>query len=138
MVHADPAAGQVTNVRTPWPAMRCAVSSDDGDAAGPTVVCQTSGFPQAPINPAPNPGWNGDPLVLHQNQAIVNESGQFSWRTANLGLAPPGQPDIVLATDQTYHLQGWTISPTSDGVTFTSDRTGHGMAIGGDYSVRPF
>jgi hypothetical protein len=90
------------------------------------------------MNPPPYPGWNGDPSVLHQNQAIVDDLGQFSWRTANLGLPPPGQPDVVLAADQTYHLQGWTISPTTDGVTFTNDHTGHGMAIGSDYNVRPF
>jgi hypothetical protein len=138
VANADPAPDQVANVRTPSPPMRCAVASGNREGEGPTVVCQTGGFPQAPMHPMPYPGWKGDPSVLHDNQAIVNDSGQLSWRTANLGLAPPGRPDIVLVADQSYHLQGWTILPTSDGVTFTSDETGHGMAIGSDYSVRPF
>src|SRR6185312_14350838 len=112
--------------------------SDDTDGAGPTVVCQTAGFPQSPMNPVPYPGWKGDPLVLHQDQAIVTGSGQFRWRTANLGMAPPGQPDTPLIAGRTYHMQGWTILPTSDDVTFTNDETGHGMVIGSDYSVRPF
>ncbi|MGB9307564.1 MAG: hypothetical protein ACLPXZ_16335 [Mycobacterium sp.] len=105
---------------------------------GPNVVCQTAGFPQAPMNPAPYPGWPGDPLVLHQDQAVITASGQFSWRTANLGSAPPGQPDTTVVNGQTYRLQGWTVVPTSEGVTFTDDATGHGMMISSDYSVKPF
>ncbi len=76
--------------------------------------------------------------MLHQDQAIVTSSVQFSWRTANLGSAPPGKPDIILVNGQTYHLQGWTVIPTSDGITFTKDATGHGMVVGSDYSVKPF
>jgi hypothetical protein len=90
------------------------------------------------MNPAPYPGWPGDPLVLHQDQAIITASGQFTWRTANLGSAPPGQPDIAVMNGQTYHFQGWTIVPASEGITFTNDATGHGMFIGSDYSVKPF
>src|ERR1700730_2021714 len=77
---ADPTAGHYVNVRTPSPAMRCAVGSDDRDGPGPTVVCQTGGFPQAPMNPMPYPGWRGDPLVLHQKQAGISAAGQFTWR----------------------------------------------------------
>ncbi len=74
---------------------------------------------------------------MHQNQAIITASGQFTWRTANLGTAPPGQPDIALVDEQTYHFQGWTIVPSSDGTTFTNDATGHGMVIGSDFNVKP-
>ena len=131
-------------VRTHSPDLRCEVGSDDSDVIpgvpgmGPNVVCQTAGFPQSPMNPPPGPGWTGDPLVLHQDQAIITASGQFSWRTANLGMAPPGQPDTTLVNSQTYHLQGWTIAPTNEGIMFTNDATGHGMDISGDYSVKPF
>lgn len=138
LVSADPALGHFVNVKTPSPAMRCEVGSDDTDGGGPNVVCQTAGFPQSPLNPIPYPGWQGDPSVLHQDQAIITASGQFSWRTANLGMAPPGQPDTTLVNGQTYHFQGWTIAPTSDGTTFTNDATGHGMAIDSDYNVKPF
>lgn len=138
MSSADPTPGHFVNVKTPSPAMRCEVGSDDSDGAGPNVVCQTAGFPQAPIDPAPAPGWQGDPSVLHQDQAIITASGQFSWRTANLGMAPPGQPDITLVEETTYHLEGWTIVPTGDGITFTNDATGHGMSINNDYHVTPF
>jgi hypothetical protein len=133
---ADPTLGHFVNVRTPSPPMRCQIGSDDRDGGGPAVVCQTGGFPQAPMDQAPSPGWHGDPSVLHQDQAIVTASGQFSWRTANLGLAPPGQPDTVLVAGRTYDLQGWTIVPTDDGITFTSDATGHGMTIDSGYDVK--
>jgi hypothetical protein len=105
---------------------------------GPNVVCQTGGFPQAPMDPIPYPGWQGDPAVLPRNQAIITTSSQFNWRTANLGIAPPGQPDTALVDGQTYNFQGWTIASTSDGTTFTNDATGHGMVIGSDYNVNPF
>ncbi|GAB3038604.1 hypothetical protein [Mycobacterium bourgelatii] len=135
---ADPAPGQFVNVKAPSPPMRCQLSSDDSDGGDPKVVCQTAGFPQAPMDPMPYPGWVGDPAVLHQNQAIITESGEFTWRTANLGLAPAGQPDTALAIGQTQHLQGWTVVATSDGTTFTNDATGHGMVIDSAYNVRPF
>ncbi len=141
---ADPSPGHFVNLKIPAPPMRCEVGSDDDSAVpgipglGPNVVCQTAGFPQAPTNPPPYPGWQGDPSVLHQNQAIITASGHFLWRTANLGSAPPGQADITLVNGQTYHFQGWTITPTNDGVTFTNDATGRGMFIGGDYRVNSF
>jgi hypothetical protein len=138
LASADPTLGHFANVRTPSPPMRCEVGSDDSDGAGPNVVCQTADFPQAPMDPVPYPGWHGDPSVLHQDQAIITASGQFSWRTANLGMAPAGQPDITRFKGQTYHFQGWTIVPTSDGTTFTNDATGHGMVIGSDYKDKPF
>jgi hypothetical protein len=137
-VAADPTPGHFVNVRTPSPPMRCEVGSDDRDEGGPAVVCQTAGFPQAPMDPAPYPGWHGDLSVLHQDQAIITASGQFSWRTANLGQAPPGQPDITLAEGQTYHFEGWTVVPGGDRITFTNDATGHGMAVDHDYNVTPF
>lgn len=135
---ADPTLGHFVNVRTSSPPMRCEVASDDDNGRGPNVVCQTAGFPQAPMDPAPYPGWPGDPRVLHQDQAIISASGQFEWRTANLGMAPPGQPDITLVDGQTYGLRGWTITPTTDGTRFTNDATGHGMFIARDYRVNPF
>jgi hypothetical protein len=135
---ADPDPGHVVTVTTPVPPMRCAVDSDDSDQRGPAVVCQAAGFPQAPMDPVPYPGWHGDPSVLHQDQAIITKSGQFAWRTANLGMAPPDRPDVALVEGQTYHFEGWTILPTRNRSTFTNDATGHGMVIGGDYSVSPF
>jgi hypothetical protein len=138
LASADPTAGHFVNVRTPSPPMRCEVGSDDSDGGGPNVVCQTAGFPQAPMDPIPYPGWTGDPSVLHQDQAIIAASGRFSWRTANLGSAPAGQPDITLVVGQTQHFQGWTIAPASDGITFTNDATRHGMVIDSAYNVRPF
>jgi hypothetical protein len=135
---ADHTPGRFVNVKTPSPPMRCEVGSDDSDGAGPNVVCQTAGFPQTPMDPVPYPGWNGDPSVLHQDQAIITAPGQFSWRTANLGMAAPGQPDVALAEGQTYHFEGWTIVPTGDRITFTNDATGHGMAIDRDYNVKSF
>jgi hypothetical protein len=144
LASADPTRGNFVNVQISSPRMRCEVGADDDSGVpgvrgmGPNVVCQTAGFPQAPMNPAPYPGWPGDPLVLHQDQAVITGSGQFSWRTANLGSAPPGQPDNTVVNGQTYRFEGWTVVPTNEGVTFTNDVTGHGMLISSDYSVKPF
>jgi hypothetical protein len=135
---ADPTSGHFVDVITPTPSMRCEVGSDDSDGVGPNIVCQTAGFPQAPMDLAPPPGWRGDPLVFHQDQAIITAAGQFSWRTANLGMAPPGQPDVTMAEGTTYHFEGWTIVPTGDGTTFTNDTTSHGMSIDRDYNVKPY
>ncbi|OBG34048.1 hypothetical protein A5673_22410 [Mycobacterium sp. E3198] len=118
--------------------MRCQVASDDGDGREPTVVCQTAGFPQAPVEPVPYPGWAGDPRVLHQDQAIISASGRFDWRNANLGLPPPGQPDVMLVNGRTYDFQGWTVVVTTEGTSFTNDVTGHGMFVGMDCGVAPF
>lgn len=133
---AEPTPDHYVNVRTSSPPMRCEVSSDDDNGRGPAVVCQTAGFPQAPTEPIPYPP--GDPRVLHQDQAIIAASGQFEWRNANLGQAPPGQPDTTLVDGRTYDLQGWTIVPAADGTRFTNDATRHGMFIAKDYSVTPF
>ena len=135
---ADPTPGHFVTVKTPSPPMRCVIGSDDSDRVGPNVVCQTAGFPQAPIEPPPAADWHGDPSVLHEDQAIVTALGQLSWRTANLGLAPPGQPDISLAEGSAYSFQGWAITVAGDGTTFTNDATRHGMSIATDYHVTTF
>lgn len=141
---SDPTVGNFVNVRTASPPMRCEVGSDDSSGVpglpgmGPNVVCQTSGFPEAPMEAPPSPGWTGDPSVLHRDQAVITASGQFSWRTANLGMAPPGQPDVTLAVGQRYEFQGWTIDSTTGGTTFTDAATGHGMFIDRDYRVDAF
>jgi hypothetical protein len=135
---AEPTPDDYVNVRTPTPPMRCEVSSADGAGQEPTVVCQTAGFPQAPVEPVPYPGRTGDPRVVHQDQAIIGASGRFDWRNANLGLPPPNQPDVTLVNGQTYDFHGWRIVPTADGTRFTNDVTGHGMFIDRQYSVEPF
>jgi hypothetical protein len=47
------------------------------------------------------------------------------------------QSYITLAYGTTYRALGWTITPTSDGTTFTYDATGHGMTVGVQ-GVKPF
>jgi hypothetical protein len=39
------------------------------------------------------------------------------------------QTDTTLTYGQTYHIQGWTALPNSDGTRFTNDGTGHGMLV---------
>ena len=36
------------------------------------------------------------------------------------------------------HIQGWTIVADGDGIRFTHDGTGHGMAVRSDTTVNPF
>jgi hypothetical protein len=75
---------------------------------------------------------------LHQDQALVTASGQFSCRDANIGVGYNHPLFDTLVPGQTYHIQGWTIAASGGGITFANDDTGHGMTIGSDQSVKPF
>jgi hypothetical protein len=120
---ADPTAGHDAKVNTQTPPMLCEIGSDDADPGiGPNVVCQGS-FVQAPA---------GD------DQAFVTASGQFSYRSANIGIGYPHAPFDTLDPGQTYHIQGWTAVAGDDGIRFTNDGTGHGMFIRSDTTVNPF
>jgi hypothetical protein len=120
---ADPTAGHDAKVNTQTPRMLCEIGSDDADPGiGPNVICQGS-FVQAPA---------GD------DQAFVTASGQFSYRSANIGIGYPHAPFDTLVPGQTYHIQGWTVVAGGDGIRFTNDGTGHGMFIGSDTTVNPF
>jgi hypothetical protein len=135
---ADPTAGHGTIVHTQTPPMICQIGSDDATPEiGPNVVCQ-GGFPQAPVEPCPTwPGEKCPQPPMHQDQAVVTASGQFSYRDANIGVGHPYPPFDTLVPGQTYHIQGWTIAASDGGITFTNDGTGHGMAITGDGTVNP-
>jgi hypothetical protein len=120
---ADPTAGHDAKVNTQTPPMLCEVGSDDAaPGIGPNVVCQGS-FVDAPAD---------------DDQAFVTASGQFSYRSANIGIGYPHAPFDTLVAGQTYHIQGWTIAASSDAITFTNDDTGHGMTVGSDQRVKPF
>ena len=94
MSSADPTAGHDAKVNTQTPRMLCEVGSDDASPGiGPNVICQGS-FVQAPA---------GD------DQAFVTASGQFSYRSANIGIGYPHPPFDTLVPGQTYHIQGWTV-----------------------------
>lgn len=85
------------------------------------VLCENfDGFPQAPFI---IPG-------LHMNLATVDDSGTLGWN--NVGPEDSGlssENNYLLDVDRTYAAAGWTIRPTSEGTTFTNDRTGHGMSV---------
>lgn len=120
---ADPTPGHDAKVRTQTPPMLCEIGSDDSTPGiGPNVVCQGS-FAQAPAD---------------DDQAYVTASGQFSYRTANIGVGYDHPPFDTIVPGQTYHIQGWTVVASADGVRFTHDDTGHGMFIGSDTTVNPF
>ena len=87
---ADPTAGHDTKVNTQTPRMLCEIGSDDADPGiGPNVICQGS-FVQAPAD---------------NDQAFVTASGQFSYRSANIGIG----------------YKGWTVVAGGDGIRFTND-----------------
>ena len=122
LASADPTAGHDAKVNIQTPQMLCEIGSDDADPGiGPNVICQGS-FVQAPAI---------------DDQAFVTASGQFSYRSANIGTGYNHAPFDTLVSGQTYHIQGWTILPSGDGITFTKDGTGHGMTVGSDQSVKP-
>ena len=127
MVVAPTAAAQpdVSDyVRTESGRVRCLVmSSDIGHDGDPAVVCEASGddrqgFLEAPIGEA----------GLHWHNAVIDAAGDFEWGDGNIGGAYL-EDDVVLRYGRTYHLQGWSISPSSDGTRFTNDATGHGMFV---------
>jgi hypothetical protein len=120
---ADPTAGHDAKVNTQTPHMLCEIGSDDAaPGIGPNVICQGS-FVQAPAD---------------DDQAFVTASGQFSYRSANIGIGYNHAPFDTLVSGQTYHIQGWTVVAGGDGIRFTNDGTGHGMFIGSDTTVNPF
>jgi hypothetical protein len=119
----DPTAGHDAKVNTQTPRMLCEIGSDDANPGiGPNVICQGS-FAQAPPD---------------DDQAFVTASGQFSYRSANIGVGYKHPPFDTLIPGQTSHIQGWTVVAGGDGIRFTNDDTGHGMFIGGDTTVNPF
>jgi hypothetical protein len=122
-IAAAPAAHAEQYVRTESGKVRCNVQPD-------RLGCQyLPGFPQATV----------DNFGYHYDIANVTSGGAFSWMEGNLatgGSASP-QNDIILNYGQTYNVQGWTVSPSSDGTRFTNDGTGHGMFVSIE-NVAPF
>jgi serine/threonine-protein kinase len=59
------------------------------------------------------------------NGVQVNASDAWEWITGDMG----DQYYTTLAYGTEYRSLGWTITPTSDGTTFTHDSTGHGMTV---------
>jgi hypothetical protein len=120
---ADPTVGHDAKVNTQKPRMLCEIGSADADPGiGPNVVCQGS-FVQAPAD---------------DDQAFVTASGQFSYRSANIGVGYNHAPFDTLVPDQTYHIEGWTVVAGDDGIRFTNDGTGHGMFIGSNTTINSF
>ena len=123
LASADPTAGHDAKVNTQTPRMLCEIGSDDADPGiGPNVICQGS-FVQSPAA---------------DDQAFLTASGQFSYRSANIGIGYNHAPFDTLVPGQTYDIQGWTVVAGGDGIRFTNDGTGHGMFIGSDTTVNPF
>ena len=122
-VSADPTPGHDAKVNIQMPPMLCEIGSDDAEPGiGPNIVCQGS-FVTAPAD---------------DDQAFVTASGQFSYRSTNIGIGYNHAPFDTLVPGHTYHLQGWTIVAGGDGIRFTNDGTGHGMFVGADTTVNPF
>jgi hypothetical protein len=120
-------------VRTESGKVRCEVESS-------RVGCQyLPGFRQAPISLPESQCRTPCPGGIHWDIANVTSGGAFSWMEGNLatgGSADP-QNDVILNYGQTYHIQGWTVLPSSDGTRFTNDGTGHGMFVSIE-NVAPF
>lgn len=78
------------------------------------VACETSsnGWP---------PRSDGKP----SHTVSVNADGELQFVDADLG-ALEGR---VALSRRTYWAQGWTVTATTDAITFTNDRTGHGMRV---------
>jgi hypothetical protein len=122
-VSADPSPDHDAKLKTQIPPMLCEIGSDDDTpGVGPNVVCQGSFVQTSPDN----------------DQALVTASGQFSYRTANIGVGYDHPPFGTVLPGQTSNVQGWTIVADSVGVCFSHDISGHGMCIGAGTTVNPF
>ena len=122
-VSADPSPGHDTKLNTQTPPMLCEIGSDDETpGVGPNVVCQGSFVQTSPDN----------------DQAVVTAAGDFSYRTANIGVGYEHPPFGTVLPGQTYNIQGWTIVADGVGVCFSHIATGHGMCIGAGTTVNPF
>jgi len=120
---ADPTPGHDAKVKTQTPPMLCEIGSDDDwPGVGPNVICQGSFVQASPDD----------------DQAYVTASGQFTYRSANIGVGYDHPPFDTLVVGQTYNIQGWTIVAGDDGIRLTNDGTGHGMFIAADTTVTPF
>jgi hypothetical protein len=67
------------------------------------------------------------------NGVRTARDGSWDWVTGDMG----DGSFITLAYGTTYRALGWTVSPTSEGTTFTNDTTGHGMYVS-VLGVQPF
>lgn len=120
---ADPTTGHDAKVNTRTPPMLCEIGSDDSTPGiGPNVICQGS-FVHASAD---------------DDQAFVTASGQFSYRSANIGTGYNHAPFDTVVPGKTYHIQGWTVVASNDGIRFANDGTGHGMFVGSDTTVTAF
>src|SRR5271156_956180 len=103
LASADPTAGHDAKVSTQAPRMLCEIGSDDADPGiRPNVICQRgNGFVQASSD---------------DDQAFVTASGQFSYRSANIGIGYNHAPFDPLVPGQTYDIQGWAVAAGGDGI----------------------
>jgi serine/threonine protein kinase, bacterial len=67
------------------------------------------------------------------NGERVGSNGDWEWVTGDMG----DQSYTPLSYGTAYRTLGWTVTPTSDGTTFSNDTTGHGMTVGVQ-GVKPF
>lgn len=110
-----PNAQGYVRVTTASSAIGCSV-------AAALVACQTS-----------SDGWpaRSDGTPFHA--VSVTAEGEFQFVDADLG-ALAGK--VALST-RTYWAQGWTVAAEDDAISFTNDRSGHGMSVS-ERKVQPF
>lgn len=110
-VHAEPP--DQLFVTTESGKARCMIETD-------RVGCQ-GGFANAPIEhgyPDNNVWIYADEGELHWNQSNMASTGYADMRN-----------DLVLTYGQVFHLNGWTVEPSSTGTRFTNDDTRRGMFV---------
>ncbi len=110
----QPTMGEM--VVTPADNQHCLVLVDE-------VTCHVYSFS------VPTPPRDGQPAT----GVRVNADGEWDWDY--YGFAP--KRAITLDYGTTYRARGWTIEPTPEGMTFTNDKTGHGMSVSSE-GVEPF
>jgi len=63
----------------------------------------------------------------HHTVRVEAEVEGLQWSDSNL--QSDGYTDTVLTYGEVFHLEGWTVEPSSLGTRFTNDQTGRGMFV---------
>jgi serine/threonine protein kinase, bacterial len=75
------------------------------------------------------------PTPMNANGVRTARDGNWDWVSGDM---PDDESSFTtLAYGTTYRALGWTVSPTSEGTTFTNDATKHGMYVS-VLGVQPF
>lgn len=107
-------------VTTESRAVKCVLTTD-------SAVC-SGNFAKQPIGCGGTQFCHQDDSEYpHHTVRVEAESEGLQWDDSSL--QANGYTERVLTYGQAFHLEGWTVEPSSDGTRLTNDKTGRGMFV---------